>query len=191
MSTELIEDQDLVRQDFTTTPLPKGEYARCRFVQCTFIRSDLSRIVFDECSFEECDLSLARINGTAFRNVRFARCKMLGLHFDTANAFLFSILPEHCDLDSCSFRGMRLEKIRFTHCDLRGADLSGTILKGAVLDHCGLRDTVFERTDLQQADLRNARDHVIDPERNNVKHARFSLEGLPGLLAKHALRIEE
>jgi hypothetical protein len=50
------------------------------------------------------------------------------------------------------------------------------------LDDCDLSGAVFEETDLTGADLRSARNFLIDPTRNRIKGAHFDLHGLPGPL---------
>ena len=60
----------------------------------------------------------------------------------------------------------------------------------AVFDGCDLADAVFERTVLEKADLRGAINYSIDPAVNRVKKARFSLEGVRGLLGKYDILIE-
>src|SRR5262249_6651377 len=136
MSKNYVEEEVFDRVDFTKEALPKGDYTQCRFVQCNFNKADLSGIAFVECTFQDCDLSLARIFKTDFREVSFTDCKLLGLSFDQANAFLFSIAPIGCNLASCSFQGMRLEKMRFSKCSLQGADFTGADLRAAVFADC-------------------------------------------------------
>jgi fluoroquinolone resistance protein len=53
-----------------------------------------------------------------------------------------------------------------------------------------LTGAVFNRTILIGADFTTAQHFVLDPDLNMVKKARFSLNGLPGLLAKHGIVVE-
>lgn len=185
-----VEDRVFERADFVKEPLPKSDHERCRFVRCNFAQADLSGIVFTECVFEECDLSLARLTRTAFRTVTFTGCKMLGLSFDACNAFLFAIAPTDCLMDSCSFRGMRLERMRYMNCRLHGAEFGAAKLHGALLQNCDLLNAAFEDTDLRMADLRTAFNFHIDPDANAIKGARFSQAGLGGLLGKYGIVID-
>jgi len=73
---------------------------------------------------------------------------------------------------------------------MRQVDLTECDLSQAVLEGCDLADAVFERTILEKADLRGALNYSIDPAMNRVKKARFSLEGLPGLLIKFDILVE-
>jgi fluoroquinolone resistance protein len=190
MSKNYVEEEVFERVDFSKEALPKGDYTQCRFVQCNFAKADLSSIAFVECVFEGCDLSLARIFKTAFREVSFTDCKLLGLSFDQANSFLFSIEPVGCNMASCSFQGMRLEKLRFQTCSLQGADFTGADLRASVFTECDLLNATFDNTDLQGADLRGATTYIIDPGSNRLKGARFTLSEVGGLLARYGVILE-
>jgi uncharacterized protein YjbI with pentapeptide repeats len=69
-------------------------------------------------------------------------------------------------------------------------DFTAADLSQAVFDACDLADALFDRTVLEKADLRGALHYSIDPETNRVKKARFSPEGLRGLLGKYDIIID-
>jgi uncharacterized protein YjbI with pentapeptide repeats len=73
-----------------------------------------------------------------------------------------------------------MEEVDFTEADI----------KGSVFDNCKLNMAVFDGTNLEKADLSTAADFSIDPERNKVKQAKFSLYGLAGLLHKYHIEVE-
>jgi hypothetical protein len=51
-------------------------------------------------------------------------------------------------------------------------------------------DRYLKTPNLKKADLRTAYNYHIDPESNKLKKAKFSLQGLPGLLDKYGIDIE-
>ena len=187
----LYEDLELRGVDYREVALPKAEYARCSFSNCSFAQTDLGSVKFEACTFVDCDLSMAKIEETAFRDVTFIRCKLLGLRFDTCAAFGLALHFEYCALSMSSFEGLKLKKTAFTHCKLDQMDFTGTDLSGAVFDECDLHSTLFERTILKQADLRTAYHFTIDPESNVVTKARFSKHNLSGLLYRYNLHIDD
>ncbi len=69
----------------------------------------------------------------------------------------------------------------FTACDLRGASLRGLELEGATFHH----------TNLQGADLRDARSYVIDPTANRIRGLKLSLPDALALLYPFGVIIEE
>jgi hypothetical protein len=49
---------------------------------------------------------------------------------------------------------------------------------------------IFSQTNLEKADFTTAFNYQIDPEQNRMKKARFSPEGIAGLLVKYKIVIE-
>lgn len=190
MSKNYISDQTFKGEDFTAKELSKAEYENCTFSQCNFAEVNLSGIIFLESRFEGCDLSLARLGDTAFRDVSFGACKMLGLRFDHCNEFLLSFRFKQCILDHSSFAGLKLKGTFYEDCQLKEADFSGADLSKAVLSGCDLYRTIFADTNLEGADLRTAVNFSIDPDANRLKKARFSFQNIAGLLNKYGIQIE-
>jgi len=190
MSALYIVDQIFEKQDYTSQYLPKGEYESCRFENCQFQESDLKSIRFTDCVFSDCNLSMAKLTGVTFRDVVFEDCKLMGLHFDVCNDLLFSVSLIRCMADLCSFYRRKMKKARFENCSLKEVDFSEADLSQSVFADCNLENAVFENTHLEKADLRTAFNYRIDPEKNQLKKARFSVLGLPGLLEKYDLSVE-
>lgn len=55
---------------------------------------------------------------------------------------------------------------------------------------CDLAQAVIDNTMLDKADLRTSFNYSIDPERNRIKKAKFSIIGIAGLLDKYDIEIE-
>src|SRR5215204_3682118 len=103
MEKNYFEDQQYNKVDFTEKPIKPGEYENCEFINCNFSNTDLSNIVFAECEFTDCNISSAKLNKTTFRDINFKDCKLLGLHFDHCNDFLFTVFFDGCLLNLSSF----------------------------------------------------------------------------------------
>ncbi len=176
--------------NFSLSGIPTGAYEDCRFVNCIFTGCNLSSLRFSDCEFEDCDLSNAIVADTAFQEVNFRNCKLLGIDFSEGRLFRFKVDFVSCQLNWASFQGLPLKGTRFENCQLLGTDFTQTNLEGAVFDGANLEETVFSRTNLASADFRTAQNFTIDPEENNLKKAQFSAHSLAGLLAKYQLRIE-
>jgi fluoroquinolone resistance protein len=182
--------QSFSRQDYTISPLPGGEYDGCTFLNCNFSNSDLTDIRFLDCTFDGCDLSLSRLTGSVMTGIKFLNCKMLGLLFETCNKHGFSAGFDNCILDHSSFSRLKLRKTIFRNVTFHEADFSDCDLSGSVFDRCDLGGAVFENSVLEKTDFRSAINFSIDPEKNKIRHAMFSLTGLPGLLEKYHLEID-
>lgn len=168
----------------------KGDYENCRFVNCILPNSDLSGISFTECEFENCDISSSKLYDTSFKTVSFKESKLVGLRFENCNAFLFSINFEDCNLNLSSFYQMNPKNLFFRNCNLTEVDFTGSKLRETKFENCDLLSAIFQNTDLLKTDFRSSYNFSIDPEINNIRQAKFSLVGLPGLLEKFNLTIE-
>lgn len=190
MASNYLLDEIFDKIDYRDDFLAKGEYENCRFRNCDFSNSDLSGIKFIDCEFSGCNLSLVKLTTTVFRDVTFADCKMVGLHFENCNNFGLSFRFEGCSLNHSSFYQTKIKKTIFKNCQLQETDFSGTDLSGCLFDNCDLLNATFDNTNLEKTDLRTSANYMIDPENNRIKKAKFSLTGLPGLLGKYDIDIE-
>ncbi len=68
--------------------------------------------------------------------------------------------------------------------DFMKADLSEVLF-----DCCDLYRALFSETNLQKTDFLTSFNYTLDPEKNKVKKALFSLAEVSGLLEKHQLQI--
>lgn len=170
--------------------LGEGEYENCVFKHCDFSSLRLSEIVFIECEFYDCNLTTAQIAHTSFREVKFKDCKLMGLRFDSCNPFLLEFEFENCNINHSVFFKLKLKSTKFKNCTLHEVDFSETDLISAKFDICDLKQATFVNSNLEKADFRTAYNYSFDPESNRIKKARFSKEGLAGLLAKYDIVIE-
>lgn len=190
MSTLYIADKSFGKSDLTNNSLPKGEYESCRFSNCDFSHHNFSEIKFINCSFNSCDLSLVNLTNASLQDVKFTASKLLGIHFESCNAFGFAVSIHDCQLNHSSFFKMKMKKTVFRNSSLKEVDFTGCDLSAAVFDNTDLTDAHFENSILEKADFRTAFNYSIDPESNKMKKARFSSRGLEGLLHKYNLDIE-
>jgi len=190
MSKTYIEEKTFERINFAADILAKGDYENCTFINCVFSNADISGVTFSECEFKACDISMAKTTKTSFKEVNFKDCKLLGLHFEYCNEFLFSVNFENCILNLLPFISWGLKNTRFKNCSLREVDFTECNLTGSVFDNCDLALAKFERTILEKADLRSSYNYSINPEVNKLKKARFSMNGIAGLLDKYGIEIE-
>lgn len=191
MRSQPVEDALIDASQNRDTGSIANEYSRCTFEGLDLKSTDLEGKIFAECTFRSCDLSLANMTRTSWRGVRFEHCKLLGLRFDQCHTFLLELAFDTCILDLASFHGLRLKNTVFSNCRLRETDLAGADLSGASFVGCDLGGAVFERTVLEGADLRTAHHYSIDPANNRIRKARFSRDGLEGLLQSSGIIISD
>ncbi len=189
MEKEYIEGKIFEKIDYTQTLLIAGEYENCKFNNCNFSNTSLSNIIFSECTFNGCNLSLAKISNTAFRDIKFKNCKLLGMHFEDSNKFLFTVDFENCILNLSSFYKLNIKKTKFKNTSLNEVDFTETDLTNSIFDNCDLTLTTFANTTLEKVDFRTSYNFSIDPEANRIKKAKFSMNGVIGLLNKYDIEI--
>lgn len=184
------QDREFDAGDIGVEVLAGTEFESCTFRGCAWADADLRKARFTECLFQGCDLSNAKVDGTSFRTVRFTDCKLLGVQFEACNSFLLVLAFERCRLDYASFRNLVLKGAAFISCQMHESDFSGADLSEATFSGADMAGAVFDGTRLEGADLRDVRNLVLDPQRNRLRGARFSLDGLPGLLERHGIMVE-
>ena len=187
MNQTYITDQTFDRTEY----LSKNEYENCVFNSCSFKDNSLAGFKFIDCTFNSCNLSVNKLNQTVFQDVLFKDCKMLGLRFDTCSDFGLSISFENCQLNHASFYKLNLKNTLFIDTQLQEVDFSEADLSNSVFNNCNLLFSVFDRTTLDKVDFRTAINFSIDPEKNRIKKAKFSLQGVAGLLNKYDFIIEK
>lgn len=183
---------DTIYDGITRAELSKDlqEFEGCTFRNCDFSNSSLIGLRFQDCGFEGCNFSNAKISGVKWSDVVFKDCKMLGLPFEECKTPGFSVEFENCQLDFSSFFQLKLFKVSFESCKMHEVDFSECMLKNTVITGCDLYRAVFNKTNLQGADLRGSFNYTIDPESNLVKGAQFSLPAVLGLLDKYGIKID-
>ncbi len=191
MPTPLIEDEVFDKQDFTKKRLPKGDYEYCTFLNCNFSEGSLSEVRFLECEFVDCNISSTNITNTAFQDVKFKDCKLLGLSFENCNPFGFSIQVNNCQLNHGSFYQVVLKQTKLIDSQLQYVDFTETDLSQTSFDNSDLQGAIFENAILEKADFCKAINYTIHPEQNRMKGAKFSLEGVYGLLSRYGIEIEK
>lgn len=186
----MIEDKLFERIDYSGKKLSTEVYENCQFVNCNFYKTNLVDITFRECRFVDCDFSLSSMKNTTLSDIHFVGCKLVGVQFDDCNPFLFSIDFESCVLKLAVFFKVKLRKTRFKNSNLQETDFTEADLTEAIFDNCDLMRTVFHFSNLEKADFRTSYQYSINPENNKIKKAKFSREGLVGLLDKYQIIID-
>jgi fluoroquinolone resistance protein len=190
MPAVFFEDKTFDKVNYTGQQFTKGEYENCIFSTCDFSNTDLSNVKFTSCKFDHCNLSMAVLGNTAFKGIVFTNSKMLGLRFDHCSTMAFEITVDNCILNHSSFYKLKLKNTVFKSSHVEEVDFTECDLSGAFFDKCNLQKAIFENTLLEKSDFTTAYNYSLDPERNRLKKAKFSLNGVVGLLSKYNIEID-
>ncbi len=171
------------------------DFVGCIFDRCIFTEGAFSHCSFTDCRFVGCDLSLARVPGSRFTDVRFASSKLLGIDWtkggDAVISKLFlSVHFDDCLLNYATFFGLALRRGRFVGCIAREVDFREADLTEAVCSTSDFTGSKFHHTNLTKADFRHATGYAINPATNTVAKARFSLPDAVSLLSAFDIVIE-
>lgn len=170
--------------------LPSAEFEKCVFRECDFSEADFSEFDFADCVFEQCRLVMAKLEETGVRDVTFEGCEVRGVDFGLCRKFGFSATFRGCHLSFCSFHELKMPKAVFAGSVMKECFFSECDLSRVDFSECDLERTLFERCSLEKADFRTAFQYTIDPAINRMRGARFSHDGLEGLLVQYGLEIE-
>lgn len=190
MSTSFACDETFANIDFTVSGLTHTEFDNCTFANCNFSGMHMENMKFLDCRFTECNLSLAKLGNVVLSNTVFEKCKLLGLLLHECNQLGFTPSFTECVMDNCSFYRLKMQGRTFSKNRFREADFSEADLSGSTFEECDFFDAAFDGTNLREADLRTSFAFSIDPDKNFIAKARFSLQGLPGLLGKYNIKID-
>ncbi len=175
---------------YTDKKINNREFEECIFKNCDFSNSDFSYNTFMDCEFFDCNLSMMQLNGTSLKSVSFHNCKVMGIQFDTCPDFLFGVNFQDCVLDYSSFSNKKMPKTQFNSCSLKEVSFIGTNLTNSNFENSTLAGAIFNDTQLAGVNFTTARDYKIDPENNPMKKAKFSSQGIVGLLDKYDIKID-
>jgi uncharacterized protein YjbI with pentapeptide repeats len=190
MHNSILEDQTFTKLTANNPIFACRQFEYCKFVGCDLSGANLSNILFIECAFEDCNLSMANVSGTGLQNIRFKHCKLSGVNFSKSQDFLMEMRFYDCILDNAIFYQKKNKKAVFKDCSMIETDLTEADLTDCKFDNCNLQRAFFDRTILKNADLSTSYNFIIDPDNNDIKKAKFSVHGLPGLLAKYGIEIK-
>ncbi|HNW51730.1 MAG TPA: pentapeptide repeat-containing protein [Prolixibacteraceae bacterium] len=183
-------EERIEQENFSSVKLQDLEYEQCTFKGCNFSETAFSRVAFIECQFVDCNFSMAKLNDTALRDVRFVQCKLMGVVFDHCHSLLFRVRFDQSILDYCSFSGLKMKQTPFTGCSMVEVQFVESDLTGSLFVGCDLLRAQFQQVILEKVDFTTARNFIIDPNQNRMKKATFSLAGLPGLLQSYGIVVE-
>ncbi len=198
--TAIIDDAQYEGEQFTRLvvqgrTLSGVDFSACVFDHCVFSECAFYRCSFTECQFRACDLSLAKVHGSRFTDVRFAASKLVGIDWTKAGDAVISKLFLSVHFDDCllsysSFFGLTLPRSRFVGCTAREVDFRDADLTDADCAGTDFSASKFHHTNLTKADFRRATDYTIDPTANTIAKARFSLPEAIALLSGFDIVIE-
>lgn len=179
------EDQTFTQVRMDGVEIASSVFSDCTFVRCSFAKTSFRSCRFLNCVFQHCDLSLARVPNAFLSGVRFEDSKTVGVSWPDAKwsgKIQEPLVFARCVISHSTFNGLQLKALKLLDClavdvDFRDANLSGADFSGT-----DLAESLFSNTNLPGADFGKARNYSINPGRNILTRAKFSLPEALALL---------
>ena len=190
MSADYILDQEITNKIFEEIDIKYKDYENCTFRYCDFTQCDFMAVTFIDCNFFDCNFNDTKINYVSLRGAFFTKCNFTNVNFAMTDQVIYDFGFKDCLLDYAKFYKLKLKKMQFINCSMVSVDFMESDLSEVLFDNCNLRLAVFERTIANKADFVTSYNYTIDPEKNKLKKAQFSIDGLKGLLMKYDIVVK-
>lgn len=190
MHADYILDQEFKDQTFDDFNTKFKDFENCTFHNCDFRACTFQTVTFIDCNFFDCNFMETKINYISLRGVFFTKCNFTNVNFAMTDQVIFEFHFKDCLLDYSKFYALKLRKMQFINCSMIAVDFMGSDLTEVLFDNCNLRHAVFIDTIANKADFSTSYDYAFDPDKNKIKKAIFSTEGLKGLLQKYDIIVK-
>jgi fluoroquinolone resistance protein len=152
--------------------------------------STLRRWVFENCNFKECDLSNITFNQCVFQNCTFNGCRLIGSDWSQSTRIALHVQFENCDLSLSNFTQVQCSAIRFKDCRCMDVDFSGSTLAKSVFINTSVKGSLFEDSDLRDADLVGALDNNFHPDDSQLNGASISIHTAIRLIESQGMKVK-
>ena len=190
MRPDYILDQEFKDQIFDDTNTKFKDFENCTFYNCDFRNCTFQTVAFIDCNFFDCNFQETKVNYVSLRGVFFTRCNFTSVNFAMTDQVIYEFHFKDCLLDYSKFYALKLKKMQFINCSMISVDFMGSDLTEVLFDNCNLRRAVFINTIANKADFSTSYDYAFDPDKNKIKKAIFSTDGLKGLLEKYDIVVK-
>ena len=170
--------EEYEESEFRDLDLPQRRIVCNRFYECRFHNCNFNEVTFENCRFVDCEFSVCNLSLVGFRkncgfvDTRFTGSKMVGINWNEVSwpdIQLASPLQfDECDISSSTFMGLSLREMVVTRCRARDVDFREAVLSHADFTYTDLMKSLFNGTDLTEADFVNATNYSIDVAFNGV-----------------------
>jgi uncharacterized protein YjbI with pentapeptide repeats len=136
-----------------------------------------------------------KINHSSFFDIVFEECKVIGINWTTAawsRLKLSSPLKfNKCILNDSTFSGLYLSEIQMIECKAHDVDFREADCSQANFSYTDFHNSLFNHTNLTQANFCEAINYQINIYNNQIKQAKFTLPEAINLLTGLDIEIVE
>lgn len=199
--TEFKEDQkEYLSANFSELQLSGQEidsisFEDCSFKDCDFSETNFIDCRFIECHFVQCNLSVAKIYRCRFNDIVFEGSKVIGVDWTKAtwpNITMFSPLKFFkCIINDSTFFGLSLNEIVIEECKAHDVDFRSGSFCESNFTFTDFTGSLFNQTNLSEADFSEAINYQIDVNFNKIKGAKFSRHEAVSLLESLGIELTD
>ncbi len=176
------QDETFSKLDLENKIISHKFFFDCVFKNCNFSYANFQSSLFEDCFFLNCNFSLTKMLKAQIRGVVFDSCKIIGVDFTKCDTLIMEFSIEESTIKNCIFSDLCLRKTKLYKSDLIECDFVNTDLSETNLFESNFSGSLFHNTNLMGANLINCANYNIDPLKNNIKKAKFSLPEALSLL---------
>ena len=191
MTNPSFTDEEYINKTFSDLVIPGAKVECTEFDGCTFINCDLSETLFYKCKFIDCsfvrsNLSVINLKFSQFSDVSFDECKMPGIDWTQVSRpnliFYAPVKFNKCILNDSSFFGLDFPELEIIECKAHNVDFREGDFKKSNFSYTSFSQSLFNNTNLKEVNFCEAVDYQIDINLNTVKGARFTRQNALCLL---------
>lgn len=175
------DDESFANLSLSNEAIKSVEFEECEFNDCSFIDCVFERCKFIDCNFNSCILSAINLMNSQFTELRFLKCKVIGLDWTKASQ-IHGLDFMNCQINYSNFAMLKLPKIKMIDCEAKEVDFTETDLSEGSFSGTNFERSIFAGTNLTKANLKGAVNYSIDPRYNTLKQTQFSLPEALSLL---------
>jgi len=149
------------------------EFEECEINGCSLIDCKFEKCKFISCSFTDCIISSVGAGESRFMDVSFSRCKVMGFNWVKA-VRIQDLNFSDCQINYSNFKTLEIPKLKIVNCEAKEVDFTEADLSGGIFTNTDFEGSVFFKTNLAEADFRNAKNYAIDVRFNTLRKTRFS-----------------
>jgi hypothetical protein len=171
------QDKNFNEIQFSSQKVSGKEFYNCHFKSCDFSETVFVNCEFNHCQFIECNLNNIDVNNSKFIDVEFNNCKIMGVNWTMAywRDFMLSapLTFTACMINSSSFYGLNIEKLTVERCRSHDVDFREANLIGVNFSYTDLKNSLFNNTNLTDANFLESENYDINVKNNTVNNASF------------------
>lgn len=170
-------------------------FENCKFINANFTEAKFIGCKFVDCEFKSCNLSAAQFDDSSFSEVTFYESKIIGVNWTKLKWPAIKLSSPFqfykSNISHSSFYSLELRELIIEACKAHDVDFRTADLTDANFVLTDFERSQFMHTTLYSADFTDAINYHIDPNKNDIRKAKFSMPDVINLLHHFEIEIQD